>query len=105
MVNQIKKNAKDIKQFLNDIESTNLFRNPPMNTDGSFNQCKEYFEYVESKRKQDLAELNKKYKLIGPLVTKVEGLVFNTNSSKQQKMINYYQYWEKEIFETLSRVT
>ena len=51
-----------------------------------------------------MLELNKKYKLIGPLVTKVEGIVFNTNSSRSAKMVGYYQYWEKEIFKTLSKV-
>jgi hypothetical protein len=37
-------------------------------------------------------------------VTKVEGIVFNTNSSRSQKMNGYYQYWEKEIFNTLSKM-
>ena len=65
---------------------------------------KEYFEFIDRRRRMDLLELNKKYKLIGPLVTKVEGIVFNTNSSKSPKMVGYYQFWEKEIFKTLSRV-
>jgi hypothetical protein len=65
---------------------------------------KEYFEYIEQKRKLDLAELNKKYKIIGPLVTKVEGIVFNTNSACSPKMTRYYQYWEKEIFNSLTKV-
>jgi dynein heavy chain len=104
MVNQIKKNSKDIQAFLNDIEKINLYRKPDLNADGSFQQCKEFFEFVESKRKVDLAELAKKYKLIGPLVTKVEGLVFGTNSSKSPKMATYYAYWEKEIYNTIVKM-
>ena len=50
-------------------------------------------------------ELQKKYKLIGPLITKVEGLVFNTNTSQAPQMKLYYAYWEREIFSTLSQVT
>ena len=105
MVNQIKKNSKDIQSFLSEIENCDLFRTPEPNADGTLLQCKEYFEFVESKRRYDLTELNKKYKLIGPLVTKVEGLVCNTNSSRSPKMASYYAYWEKEIFNTISKVT
>ncbi len=64
----------------------------------------EYFEYVENRRREDAIELQKKYKLIGPLITKVEGLVFNTNTSQSSKMKAYYAYWERQIFSTLSEV-
>lgn len=64
----------------------------------------EYFEFVESRRRHDAIELQKKYKLIGPLITKVEGLVFNTNTSQSAKMRAYYAYWERQIFQTLSEV-
>ena len=104
MVNQIKKNSKDIQAFLTDIEKANLYRKPELNIDGSLPQCKEFFEFVESKRRNDLTELGKKYKLIGPLVTKVEGLVFGTNSSRSPKMASYYAYWEKEIYNTILKV-
>lgn len=104
MVNQIKKNSKDIQAFLHDIENVNLYQQPDANADGSLVQCKEYFDYVESKRRHDLLELSKKYKLIGPLVTKVEGLVFGTNTSKSPKMATYYAYWEKEIYNTIIKM-
>ena len=66
---------------------------------------KEYFEIVENRRRQDALELQKKYKLIGPLITKVEGLVFNTNTSQSLKMKVYYAYWERQVFSTLSEVS
>jgi len=49
-------------------------------------------------------ELAKKYKLIGPLITKVEGLVFGTNTSNSIKMATYYAYWEKEIYNSIIQV-
>ncbi len=70
----------------------------------SFFLLQEYFEFVENRRRQDAIELQKKYKLIGPLITKVEGLVFNTNTSQSPKMKAYYAYWERQIFSTLSEV-
>ena len=45
MVNQIKKNSKDIQVFLNDIETMNLYHQPAHNADDSLLQCK-----VNSKR-------------------------------------------------------
>jgi dynein heavy chain len=51
-----------------------------------------------------LTELAKKYKLIGPLITKVEGLVFGTNTSCSSKMAQYYAFWEKEIYNTVVKV-
>ena len=104
MVNQIKKNSKDIQVFLNDIESIDLYRLPEPLLDGSLVPCKEYFEFVDSKRRNDLSELAKKYKLIGPLVTKVEGLVFGTNTSRSSKMNSYYAFWEKEIYNTITKM-
>ena len=40
MVNQIKKNSKDIQVFLNDIETMDLYQEPATNVDGSLLQCK-----------------------------------------------------------------
>jgi dynein heavy chain len=51
-----------------------------------------------------MTELGKKYKLIGPLITKVEGLVFGSNTSRSPKMASYYAYWEKEIYNTILKV-
>jgi hypothetical protein len=43
MVNQIKKNSKDIQVFLNDIETMDLFHEPTNHPDGSLLQCKVIF--------------------------------------------------------------
>jgi hypothetical protein len=46
MVNQIKKNSKDIQAFLNDFETANFFQTKEPGPDGSLLQCKViiYFE-------------------------------------------------------------
>ena len=104
MVNQIKKNSKDIQVFLTEFENTNFFQTKEPSADGTLFQCKEFFEFIEKTRRNDLSELSKKYKLIGPLITKVEGLVFGTNTSCSPKMRTYYAYWEKEIYNTISKM-
>ncbi|CAF1153227.1 unnamed protein product [Adineta ricciae] len=103
-INQVKKNAQDVQIFLDEIRHCNLFREPPLNPDGSLIQCREYFEFVEFHRRRDALELQKKYKLIGPLITKVEGLVFNTNTSQSPKMVAYYAYWERQILAALTEL-
>jgi len=43
MVNQIKKNSKDIRSILDDIQSIDLFIRPEPYQDGSLYQCKVCF--------------------------------------------------------------
>ena len=40
MVNQIKKNSKDIQAFLDEIENIDLFQRPEPYPDGTLFQCK-----------------------------------------------------------------
>lgn len=40
MVNQIKKNSKDIRSFLNDIQEFNLFQMPCSNSNENLVNCK-----------------------------------------------------------------
>jgi len=46
-----------------------------------------------------------KFKAIGPLLTKVEGLVVNTNTGESQKLKQYYAHWEMKIFNSLTVVS
>ena len=38
------------------------------------------------------------------MITKVEGLVFGTNTACSPKMASYYAYWEKEIYDTICKM-
>ena len=46
----------------------------------------------------------RKYRAIGPLLTKMEGLVVHTNTGKSPKLARYYAYWERKVFESLTKV-
>lgn len=46
----------------------------------------------------------RKYQAIGPLLTKVEGLVVNTNTGQSRKLQQYYAHWETKIFKALTAV-
>lgn len=51
---------------------------------GSLLTCREYFEYLEKKRQEIISSLKRRYDLIGPLLIKIEALVFGTSTGKHQ---------------------
>ncbi|XP_071826175.1 dynein axonemal heavy chain 10-like isoform X2 [Apostichopus japonicus] len=102
LLNQIQKNAKDIDARLKSIEGANLFKGPPPLLNGEIlPSCKEYFERIEQERIHTFEVLARKYRAIGPLLTKMEGLVAHTNSGKSIRLHSYYAYWENKVYHTL----
>ncbi len=65
----------------------------------------EYFEFIERERIHAFETLALKYRAIGPLLTKMEGLVVHTNSGRSPRLHAYYAYWERKVFDTLTRVS
>jgi len=104
-VNQIQKNAKDIDQRLHMIENANLFKSPAPKFVDHLPGCKEYYEYIERERSKDFEILARKYRAIGPLLTKMEGLVVHTNSGKSPKLHQYYAHWERKTYNALQKVS
>ena len=47
-------------------------------------------------------ELVKKYRMITPLLRKVEEAVIGTNTGKAQLLLPYYAHWERVIFRGVS---
>ena len=103
-MNQIQKNADDINARLTMIENADMFKMPPPLTGGLPRDAKDYFEYIEIHRAKTVETLSQKYRAIGPLLTKMEGLVVNTNTGKSTKLRSYYAYWEKRAFDVLEKV-
>ncbi|XP_050408300.1 dynein axonemal heavy chain 10 [Patella vulgata] len=103
LVNQIQKNARDIHQRLGMIENANIFRSPQPKND-MLPSCKEFFEHIEQERARDFEILARKYRAIGPLLTKMEGLVVHTNSGKSPKLRQYYAFWERRVYESLTKL-
>uniref|UniRef100_K7FM63 Dynein axonemal heavy chain 10 n=1 Tax=Pelodiscus sinensis TaxID=13735 RepID=K7FM63_PELSI len=104
LVHQIHKNAEDISNKLLLIESTNLFKSPPLKNEDELPGVKEFFEYIKRERSKDVEHIVRKYAAIGPLLTKMEGLVANTNTGKAVKLVSYYAFWENKIYHTLTQL-
>ncbi len=60
---------------------------------------------MQDERMRDFEQLGRKYSAIGPLLTKLEGVVVNTNTGKSPKMAPYYAHCEKKIFDTVYKVS
>uniref|UniRef100_H2ZL68 Dynein heavy chain tail domain-containing protein n=1 Tax=Ciona savignyi TaxID=51511 RepID=H2ZL68_CIOSA len=104
LVNQIQKNSKDIDSRIQMIRNAELFKRIPPKPSGDLPSVKEFFEYVEMERAKDLEALSRKYRAIGPLLTKMEGLVAHTNTGKSPRLHRYYEHWEKQMFDSLSEL-
>uniref|UniRef100_A0A2K6USE2 Dynein axonemal heavy chain 10 n=1 Tax=Saimiri boliviensis boliviensis TaxID=39432 RepID=A0A2K6USE2_SAIBB len=104
LVHQIHKNADDISSRLALIESTNLFKYPAAKSEEELPGVKEFFEHIERERARDVEHMVRWYLAIGPLLTKVEGLVVHTNTGKAPRLASYYEYWEKKIYEVLTKL-
>eukprot|EP00069_Balaena_mysticetus_P013367 bmy_01484T0 len=104
LVHQIHKNADDISSRLTLIESINLFKYPAPKSEEELPGMKEFFEHIERERAKDVDHMVRWYLAIGPLLTKVEGLVIHTNTGKAPKLASYYEYWENRIYEVLTKL-
>ncbi|KAM9056172.1 dynein axonemal heavy chain 10 isoform 4-T4 [Megaptera novaeangliae] len=104
LVHQIHKNADDISSRLTLIESINLFKYPAPKSEEELPGMKEFFEHIERERAKDVDHMVRWYLAIGPLLTKVEGLVIQTNTGKAPKLASYYEYWENRIYEVLTKL-
>ncbi|CAF0941568.1 unnamed protein product [Rotaria sordida] len=101
ILNQIRKISLDIHEHIETFRFCIIDPIVPRHNDGSLFTCREYFEFLENKRKEIILSLKRRYELIGPLLTKVEALVFGTNTGKHKNMHPFYTFWEHEIFTSL----
>uniref|UniRef100_A0ABI7Z6S1 Dynein axonemal heavy chain 10 n=2 Tax=Felis catus TaxID=9685 RepID=A0ABI7Z6S1_FELCA len=104
LVHQIHKNSDDISSRLTLIESVNLFKYPAAKSEEELPGVKEFFEHIERERAKDADHMVRWYLAIGPLLTKVEGLVIHTNTGKAPKLAFYYEYWEHKIYDVLTKL-
>ncbi|KAK3539191.1 hypothetical protein QTP86_029601 [Hemibagrus guttatus] len=104
LLNQIQNNEINIDAKLQAIESVNLFKFPGPERAGELPGAKEFCELLEKQRAKDVHLLSMKYSAICPLLTKIESLTAQTNSRKAKHMAKYYAYWERRVFDSLTKM-
>ena len=83
VLNQIRKISADIREHLETFRSCIIDPVQPRSANAeALLACRAYFEYLDGKRREIIANLKRRYELIGPLLIKIEALVFSTNTGK-----------------------
>ncbi|ETN24636.1 hypothetical protein PPTG_00868 [Phytophthora nicotianae INRA-310] len=103
MENQIHKSSKMVEEIVMDIESTLLIKIEDFG-EGVVTEVGEFYELVERNRMQRIEELVQSYRSIGPLLIKVEEIVAGVNTGASPKMSTYYMYWERRIFNAITKM-
>ena len=102
ILNQIRKICADIREHLETVRFCTIDPLVPRTNDGqacllldermfrlprlgSLFACRAYFEFLDGKRQEIASSLKRRYELMGPLLTKVEALVFGSNTGKHPK--------------------
>ncbi|XP_047141246.1 dynein axonemal heavy chain 10 isoform X1 [Hydra vulgaris] len=101
LINQVQKNARDITNRLQVIERSILFQYPQLKPGDVYPGPKDYAEFLSNIRASEMESHSRKYRAIGPLLTKIEGVVVHTNTGKAPKLSSYYSYWEQKVFHSL----
>ena len=66
----------------------------------------EFSEYFDQHREKTIAELVKDYQNIGDIYLKsIEECTFKKNTQNCEEMRQYYYYWERRIFNAITKMT
>ncbi|XP_019718448.1 dynein heavy chain 10, axonemal-like [Hippocampus comes] len=101
VVNQIQNNELDIESKLQSIMMADLLKCPAPDKMDILPSVREFFECIDRERIKTVNMLRSKYADIGPVISKVEHLIMETNTGKCASMSSYYAYWERKVHEAL----
>jgi dynein heavy chain len=103
-VNQIQKNASMIASVVESMATAVLVPLDKKPLDDFALDLQEFLETMEKQNALTIEDLVRKYKTIGPLLGKIEGIIEHKNTLRSPRMKSYYLFWERRIFNALNRV-
>lgn len=74
------KSSDEIGMRVRTISEAELFVTGSVGLDGSPPDAKSFFDQIEVHRTDTMGLLARKYRAIGPILTKLEGIVFRTST-------------------------
>ncbi|PHJ24428.1 dynein heavy chain family protein, partial [Cystoisospora suis] len=98
---QVEKNVEIIDQVVKAIEEAQLVRTLDWNQEEPFN-IQEFYEYFENHRATVVDELQTKYESVTSYIIKIEEIIEGTMTGASESMAEYYNYWERRIFNAIS---
>ena len=107
LLNQVHKNSSIIEGVVQSIVQVDLISDSILakGPNKEIADLQEFYELVEKERSSVIDELVRKYKTIPPLLGKVEEAIAGTNTGRSIHLLSYYLYWERVIFEALTKMT
>ncbi|XP_061907302.1 dynein axonemal heavy chain 10-like isoform X2 [Entelurus aequoreus] len=100
-VSQIQNNETDIENKLQCIQVADLLKCPAPDKTDLLPSVREFYECIDRERNKTVNLLKSKYADIGPVISKVEHLIMETNTGKCHSMSCYYTYWEHRVHDAL----
>ncbi|CAE8670802.1 unnamed protein product [Polarella glacialis] len=98
---QVEKNEERIQNVVTSIEQAVLVRPFDWNRSDVMDPM-EFYEFFERHRVAQLEDLVKKYDSIGPFLVKIEETTASSKTGMAPSMMEYYQYWERRIFNAIT---
>ncbi|KAK9825454.1 hypothetical protein WJX81_002895 [Elliptochloris bilobata] len=99
LVQQVQKNASLVEHAIAAISHARACAGPPA---GTVLELQELQEHMETHRVKVTDELVKKYRMITPLLRKIEEAVIGTNTGKAPLLLPYYAHWERVVFRAVN---
>lgn len=100
-----------IEDILKQIEEAVILRNYDFQNNVQLPQIQEFSNYFEEHLQRVTAEMADKYKIIseqlldnGIFINLVEQNIFNTNTRASPKMKEYYYFWERRVYNALTKM-
>ena len=103
IVSQIHKSSVMIEEVVHRIENTLVVEETDFDPD-KIMDVGMFYERVDRNRQQRVDILVEKYRSIGPLLIKVEEIVAGVSTGKSPKLSTYYLYWERRIFNAITKM-
>ena len=101
---RVLQHSRNIEKQVKNIENAILIR-PIQFKNHEIMDITQFSEFFESHRQKVLARLVKDYQNIGDIYLKsIEESTFRTNTQNSEEMRQYYYYWEKKIFNAITRM-
>ncbi|XP_019715984.1 dynein heavy chain 10, axonemal-like [Hippocampus comes] len=101
IVSQIENNEIDIEAKLQSITMADLLKCPAPDKTDLLPSVREFCECVDREQFKTVNSLKSKYADIGPVISKVEHLIMETNTGKCASMSGYYAFWERKVHNSL----
>jgi dynein heavy chain len=93
-----------IDEVVTQIETTVMIAEGDLPLDHDPTEVSEFYEKMERNRLSRMEVLVRRYREIGPLLNKIEEIVAGTNTGSAPVMHGYYKYWEKRLYNAITKM-